>query len=79
MPIVPNVVVGKGKCKFCKAAKELLSEKDADYVEAPVTLFPHPVPARTRTVPVIYLDKQPIGGYGNLCECPGVKDVLRDK
>eukprot|EP00584_Thalassiosira_punctigera_P003461 CAMPEP_0172528510 /NCGR_PEP_ID=MMETSP1067-20121228/2882_1 /TAXON_ID=265564 ORGANISM="Thalassiosira punctigera, Strain Tpunct2005C2" /NCGR_SAMPLE_ID=MMETSP1067 /ASSEMBLY_ACC=CAM_ASM_000444 /LENGTH=338 /DNA_ID=CAMNT_0013312431 /DNA_START=325 /DNA_END=1341 /DNA_ORIENTATION=+ len=79
VPIVPNVVVGRVKCKFCKAAKELLSEKDVDYVEAPVTLFPHLVPPGTRTVPVIYLDKQLIGGYGNLCEYLGVEDQMNDK
>lgn len=73
VPTMPNVVVGKIKCKFCKAAKELLSKSDIDYVEAPVFLFPHLIPAGTKTVPVVYLDKQLIGGYGNLCDYLGVE------
>lgn len=79
VPTIPNVVVGKIKCKFCKAAKELLAESDVDYVDVPVHLFPHLIPAGTQTVPVIYLDKKLIGGYGNLCEYFDVEDTLNTK
>lgn len=79
VPTMPNIIVGKIKCKFCKAAKELLTESDIDFVEAPAHLFPHLIPAGTTTVPVIYLDKQLIGGYGSLCEHLDVEDTLNKK
>jgi len=79
VPALPNIVVGKVKCKFCIAAKELLGDLGIEYVEAPVSLFPHLIPAGTKTVPVVYLDKQLIGGYGKLCEHLNVEDTLNTK
>ena len=79
IPSLPNVVVGKIKCKFCVAAKNLLADSGIDYVEAPVHLFSHLIPAGTKTVPIVYLDKKMIGGYSNLCEYLDVEDTLNTK
>lgn len=79
VPPMPNMVIGKVKCRFCVAAKELLADSGIDFVEAPVHLFPHLIPAGTTTVPVVYLNKQLIGGYSNLCEHLGVEDTLNKK
>jgi phosphoadenosine phosphosulfate reductase len=79
VPAMPNMVVGKPNCRFCKAAKALLAELDINYIEAPVHIFSHLIPAGTTTVPVIYLDKQLIGGYGKLCEHLDVEDTLNTK
>lgn len=76
VPSVPNVVVGKIKCRFCTAAKELLADLGIDYVEVPVHLFSHLIPTGTTTVPVVYLNKTMIGGYGNLCAYLEVEDTL---
>merc|ERR1712111_79034 len=65
IPPLSNIVVGKIKCRFCIAAKELLADSSIEYAEAPVDLFPHLIPAGTKTVPVIYLNKKLIGGYGD--------------
>lgn len=79
VPSLPNIVVGKMKCRFCVAAKNLLSQSGIDYIEAPVHLFEHLIPAGTTTVPVVYLNKQMIGGYDNLCEHLGAEDTLNSK
>lgn len=79
VPTLPNVVVGKVKCRFCVATKNLLSDLGIEYVEAPVHLFSHLIPAGTTTVPVIYLNKQLVGGYGDLCEYLKVEDTLNTK
>lgn len=79
IPSVPNVVVGKINCRFCIAAKELLKDQGVNFVETPLHLFMHLVPAGTNTVPVIYLDKTLIGGYGDLCEHLQVEDTLNTK
>lgn len=79
VPMLPNLVVGKEKCRFCVATKNLLSDSGIEYVEAPVHLFPHLIPAGTKTVPVVYLNKELIGGYGNLCEYLKVDDTLNSK
>lgn len=77
VPPLPNMVVGKVKCRFCIAAKKLLKEQDdGDYIDAPVSLFPHLIPAGTTTVPVIYLEGKLIGGYSDLCAHYGVEDEL---
>lgn len=76
IPPVPNLVIGKGKCRFCKATKKLLADWDIDYVEAPAHLFPHLIPDGTKTVPVVYLNKKLVGGYDNLCEYFEVEDTL---
>ncbi len=79
VPLLPNIVVGKLKCKFCVAAKELLADSGIDYVEAPVHLFSHLIPAGAKTLPIVYLDKKMIGGYSNLCEYLDVEDTLNTK
>lgn len=79
VPTLPNIVVGKVKCRFCVATKNLLSDSGVDYVEAPVHLFPHLIPAGTATVPIVYLNKQLIGGYGDLCDYLKVEDTLNTK
>jgi len=79
VPPLQNMVVGKIKCKFCVAAKKLLAEWNIEFVEAPVHLFPHLIPEGTKTVPVVYLNKKLIGGYGNLCEYFEVEDTINSK
>ena len=76
VPPFPNVVVGKSVCKFCGAAKALLRKSGLDFVEVPVHLFAHLVPDGAKTVPVVYLDKKLVGGYGNLCKYLEVEDTL---
>ena len=78
-PPLPNVVVGKTKCRFCVAAKKVLADLGITYVEVPVHLFPHLVPAGTKTVPVIYMHQELIGGYNDLCKYLGVEDTLNTK
>lgn len=77
-PPVSNVVVGKPNCRFCKGAKALLDEHGIDYTEAPVDLFGHLIPAHVTTVPVVYLNDNHIGGYADLCQHLGVKDMLNN-
>lgn len=79
VPSVPNVVVSKINCRFCIATKTLLANLGIDYVEAPVHLFSHLIPTGTKTVPVVYLNKSLIGGYGNLCEHLEIEDTLNTK
>ena len=79
VPSVPNVVVGKIKCWFCVATKKLLTDLGIDYVDAPVHLFSHLIPTGANTVPVVYLNKQLIGGYDKLCEHLEVEDALNMK
>ena len=79
VPSVPNLVIGKLKCRFCKAAKNLFFNAGIEYVEVPVHLFTHLIPVGTKTVPVVYLSNQMIGGYGSLCEHLDVKDTLNSQ
>ena len=79
VPPLPNVVVTKAKCKFCVAAKTLLHEWDVEYIEAPLSMFSHLVPPGTKTVPVVYLNGQLIGGYGDLCDHLGVEDTVNNE
>ena len=79
VPSLPNIVVGKMKCRCCVAAKDLLSKSGIDYIEARVHLWEHLISAGRTTVPVVYLNKQMIGGYDNLCEHLGAEDTLNSK
>ena len=76
VPSLPNIVIGKKKCKYCVGAKELLNESGIEFIEAPVHLFTHLIPADAKTLPVVYLNNKLVGGYGRLCEHLGVEDVL---
>ncbi|KAL7546089.1 hypothetical protein ACHAWF_009426 [Thalassiosira exigua] len=76
VPPLPNMIMGKIKCRFCDGAKKLLEEFNVHYVEAPGHIFTHLVPSGAKTWPVIYLDSKLIGGYGDLCAHLGVKDTL---
>jgi GrxC family glutaredoxin len=55
-------------CPYCSAAKALLRSKNVEYVEVDVTNDParraemERLSSR-RTVPQIFIDDQPIGGY----------------
>lgn len=49
-----------------------------DYVEAPVHLFSHLIPAGMKTVPVVHLNKQLIGGYDSLCNYLEVEDIINN-
>lgn len=75
-PPVPNVVVGKSKCRFCRAAKALLAEHGIAFDEVPIRFFTHLVPAHFTTVPIIFLQGKLIGGYQDLCQHLGVDDLL---
>jgi len=76
VPSLPNIVIGKKKCRYCVGAKELLNDSGIEYVEAPVHLFTHLIPADAKTLPVVYLNKKLVGGYDRLCEHLGVDDIL---
>ena len=61
-------------CGYCGAAKRLLSEKGVPFTEIDVT---HDAALRAwmvedsggrRTVPQIFIDREPIGGYTDLAE-----------
>merc|ERR1712038_304791 len=79
VPSLPNILIGKKKCKYCVGAKDLLATSGIDYVEAPVHLFTHLIPAGAKTLPVIYLNKRFVGGYDSLCELLGVEDIINSR
>lgn len=79
VPPLPNVVVGKTNCRFCIATKSLLADVGINFVEVPLHLFPHLIPTGTKTVPVVYINKLLVGGYGDVCEFLEIEDTLNTK
>lgn len=60
-------------CSYCHAAKNLLKQKGISYQEIDVTSGSHEVQrllAKTtrRTVPQIFFDEKPIGGFSELSQ-----------
>jgi len=60
-------------CGYCAAARSLLTKKKVRYEEIDVTLnatLRREMAERSgkNTVPQIFIDNKPIGGYDNLCQ-----------
>ena len=70
----PQVVIYTGMmCGYCTAARQLLKDKGVDYTEVSVTM--HADRKREmiersgrHTVPQIFIDEQPVGGYDDLAD-----------
>lgn len=66
------VVYGRStpRCNYCEAAKQLLDSKGLHYEYRDVSLeidhMEHLVNIGVRTVPFIYIDKRPVGGFSDL-------------
>lgn len=52
-------------CPYCDKAKALLKDMSIDYDEVPVT-SKEELPEGWKTVPVVFLDGELIGGYDDL-------------
>jgi glutaredoxin 3 len=69
---VPKVVIyATAWCPYCIRARRLLDSKGIDYAEIRVDLEPQQRAimidkSHRRTVPQIFIDDQPIGGYDDL-------------
>lgn len=64
-------IVTSPTCSYCHAAKNLFDREGVDYQE--IDLFEHPEAAQAliaasgqRTVPQIFINEKPIGGYTEL-------------
>lgn len=74
MSATPKIeLYGTEYCSFCSAARMLLKKKGVDWEEIPVGGDPaarRDMEARSgrRTVPQIFIDGQPIGGFDELWE-----------
>ena len=60
-------------CPYCSGAKNLFRAKKIEYEEIDVTSDPERRAqmerlSSRRTVPQIFIDNQPIGGYDDACE-----------
>jgi glutaredoxin 3 len=68
----PNIqLYGSETCSYCSAARMLLKRKGVEWEEIPVAHDPgkrQEMIARSgrRTVPQIFIDEQPIGGFDEL-------------
>ena len=65
------VVYTKGNCPYCRMAKELLNAKQVAYEEIHIdqdeTKLNEMIQrSNRRTVPQIFINEQPIGGYDDL-------------
>lgn len=65
------VVYSKDYCPYCKLAKELLTAKHVAFEEIRVDLDANQLQemvrlSQRRTVPQIFINDQPIGGYDDL-------------
>jgi len=63
----------KGYCSYCHAAKSLLKKRGLEYEEIPVSGDARAEQemrelSGRRTVPQIFIDDKPIGGYTELVE-----------
>ena len=77
------VIYSSQGCPYCEHAKELLNKKGAKFEEIRVDLDPSQreemiKKSGRRTVPQIFIDNQPIGGFDDLAklEKNGQLDVL---
>lgn len=71
--MISIVVYTKDQCVYCDRAKELLRSKGMQYLESRIgvdilredfmCLFPE-----VKTVPLIIIEGEKIGGYNELCE-----------
>ena len=76
------VIYTTGYCPYCTAAKELLRGKNVDFEEIDVT---HDAARRTEmehlsqrwTVPQIFIDGQPIGGFDDVRQLDATGDLDR--
>lgn len=65
------VIYTKDHCPYCTLAKELLSSRQIPFTEIRVDLNPDQLQemirlTQKRTVPQIFINDQPIGGYDDL-------------
>ena len=74
MTAAPKIeLYGTEYCSFCAAARMLLKKKGLQWQEIPVSRDPdarREMEARggSRTVPQIFIDGQPVGGFDELYE-----------
>lgn len=65
------VIYSKDSCPYCQMAKELLSARHVSYEEIRIDLDAHQRDemirlSNRRTVPQIFINDEPIGGYDDL-------------
>ncbi len=83
MTAAPKIeLYGNAYCPFCAAARMLLKKKGLEWQEIPVSDNPEArreMEARSgrRTVPQIFIDGQPIGGFDELNELDGSGELDR--
>ena len=77
------VMYTTGWCPYCRAAKAFLQAKNVDFEDIDVTQDPERRAemerlSRRRTVPQIFIDGKPIGGYDDmrLLDAKGKLDFL---
>lgn len=74
------IVYSSAHCPFCVMAKQLLDRKGVDYQEIRVDLDPDKrqemmAKSRQRTVPQIFINQQPIGGFDELMAIDRAKEL----
>ncbi len=67
------IVYSKENCSYCRLAKELLKTRNIAFEEVRVDLEPAQLEemlklSQRRTVPQIFINDQPIGGYDDLAK-----------
>lgn len=71
------IVIGKSDCKWCTYSKEVLTELHLSFTYIPIddkdARDTIKASANMKTVPIIYIDKELIGGYNDLVS------ILSDK
>jgi glutaredoxin 3 len=81
-PLLPRVVIyTTNYCPYCTAARVLLRSKNVEFEEVDVTDDPARRTemeklSKRRTVPQIFIDGTPIGGYGDARRLEGELDRL---
>lgn len=65
------ILYSKDNCPYCRLAKDLLSQKNVKFEEIRVDLDAQQLEtmvrlSNRRTVPQIFINDQPIGGYDDL-------------
>ena len=66
------IIYTKENCPYCRMAKDLLSARQVSYEEIRIDLDDHKrdemirLSNNRRTVPQIFINDQPIGGYDDL-------------
>jgi glutaredoxin 3 len=78
---LPKVVIyATAWCPYCIRARRLLDDKGIDYTGIRVDLEPEQRTimidkSRCRTVPQIFIDDQPIGGYDDLVRLERAREL----